>query len=339
MANVTDPLAAAVHGTDPQNMLEYIVRQKIYDSRFWKEECFGLSAADVLEKAATTLKCIGGSFGGNAQPTRFLSLVLKLLQIQPSTELIMDTFLETEDFKYVRALGAFYLRLTGRPADIYKNLEPLYRDYRRIRYRAPVEWKLLTMDQFIHSLLTDSVVCGIALPRLAGRSVLVEEGYLEDEYASPIWEVVGEKSLEDYLFQKVQDGSKAAEQLWNERLQKRQEKTRKEKERQEALQQLDHPRLKSNDNDVHVIKIDSNNDSPIKKDAEELQPSSRKKQKKDRNYGSLFKKPTTSSKKDCQLPSSDISAEDKKFDENSEEYWNEQRAKLGLKPLNNTSKK
>ena len=55
MANVTDPLAGAVHGTDPQNLMEYITRQRIYDCRYWKEECFGLTAADVLEKA-TKLK-------------------------------------------------------------------------------------------------------------------------------------------------------------------------------------------------------------------------------------------------------------------------------------------
>eukprot|EP00547_Thalassionema_nitzschioides_P015605 CAMPEP_0194256750 /NCGR_PEP_ID=MMETSP0158-20130606/37462_1 /TAXON_ID=33649 /ORGANISM="Thalassionema nitzschioides, Strain L26-B" /LENGTH=316 /DNA_ID=CAMNT_0038995565 /DNA_START=27 /DNA_END=974 /DNA_ORIENTATION=- len=316
MANVTDPLAAAVHGTDPQNMLEYIVRQKIYDSRFWKEECFGLSAADVLEKAATTLKCIGGSYGGNAQPTRFLSLALKLLQIQPSTEVILDTFLETEDFKYVRALGAFYLRLTGRPTDIYKHLEPLYRDYRRIRYRAPVEWQLLTMDHFIHSLLTESVVCGIALPRLVGRSILVEEGYLEDDYTSPLGAVVKEKSLEEYLFQKVQDGSSAAERLWNERQQQKKQKLQEENHRLEALQSI-HPC--SNDEAVGV-KNDDNDISPSNY-SEELSRSSRKKQKKDRNYGSLFKNPTTSSTKEAKVTSSDLPADSAKVDENSEEYW------------------
>ena len=28
MANVTDPLARSVHGKDPQNLIEYITRQK-----------------------------------------------------------------------------------------------------------------------------------------------------------------------------------------------------------------------------------------------------------------------------------------------------------------------
>ena len=161
MANVTDPLAAALHGTDPQNLMEYIVRQKIYDSRYWKEECFGLTAVTVLEKASS-LSNIGASFGGNRQPTKFLCLVLKLLQIQPDEELV-DEFIAQEDFKYVRALGAFYKRLTGRPADIYTALEPLYNDYRKLRYRDIDEWKLVHMDEFVHSLFTQDRVCGIAL--------------------------------------------------------------------------------------------------------------------------------------------------------------------------------
>ncbi|KAI2501867.1 hypothetical protein MHU86_12559 [Fragilaria crotonensis] len=151
MANVTDPLAGAVHGTDPQNLMEYITRQRIYDCRYWKEECFGLTAADVLEKA-TKLTCYGASFGGNSQPTKFLCLVLKLLQIQPPQELI-DSFIQAEEFKYVRALGAFYKRLTARPADVYETLEPLYTDYSKLRYRDVTEWKLHTMDQLIHQLL------------------------------------------------------------------------------------------------------------------------------------------------------------------------------------------
>lgn len=35
--------------------------------------------------------------------------------------------------RYVRALGAFYLRLTGTAVDCYKYLEPLLNDYRKIR--------------------------------------------------------------------------------------------------------------------------------------------------------------------------------------------------------------
>jgi pre-mRNA-splicing factor 38A len=123
MANVTDPLTTALHGTDPQNLMEYIFHQKIHDSQYWKEECFGLTVVNVLEKAFQ-LQNIREPFDANHQPTKFLCLVLKLLQIQPKGNL-MDEFISQEDFKYVQAFGAFYKRLTSRPADIYEKLEPL----------------------------------------------------------------------------------------------------------------------------------------------------------------------------------------------------------------------
>ena len=35
--------------------------------------------------------------------------------------------------RYVRALGALYMRLTGSSIDCYKYLEPLYLDYRKVK--------------------------------------------------------------------------------------------------------------------------------------------------------------------------------------------------------------
>jgi pre-mRNA-splicing factor 38A len=37
--------------------------------------------------------------------------------------------------RYVRALGAFYMRLTGTSLDCYKYLEPLLNDFRKMRYQ------------------------------------------------------------------------------------------------------------------------------------------------------------------------------------------------------------
>lgn len=48
-----------------------------------------------------------------------MCLVLKMLQLQPEKEIVIE-FIKNEDFKYVRILGAFYLRLVGKPVDIYK---------------------------------------------------------------------------------------------------------------------------------------------------------------------------------------------------------------------------
>ena len=37
--------------------------------------------------------------------------------------------------RYVRALGAFYMRLVGTAVECYRYLEPLYNDYRKIRFQ------------------------------------------------------------------------------------------------------------------------------------------------------------------------------------------------------------
>ncbi len=111
------------------------------------------------------LKFVGGVYGGNIKPTPFLCLTLKMLQIQPEKDIIVE-FIKNEDFKlvckycsiciqfviflftlccvlhywsafspsrYVRLLGAMYMRLTGTSVDCYKYLEPLYNDYRKVK--------------------------------------------------------------------------------------------------------------------------------------------------------------------------------------------------------------
>jgi pre-mRNA-splicing factor 38A len=37
--------------------------------------------------------------------------------------------------RYLRALAALYIRLTFRAVDVYEVLEPLLKDYRKLRYR------------------------------------------------------------------------------------------------------------------------------------------------------------------------------------------------------------
>jgi len=43
MANRTSRDAHTVKGTNPQYLIEKIIRTRIYDSIYWKEQCFGLS--------------------------------------------------------------------------------------------------------------------------------------------------------------------------------------------------------------------------------------------------------------------------------------------------------
>ncbi len=330
MANVTDPLIRAVQGSDPQNLMEYITRQKIYDSRFWKEECFGLTAADVLEKAAKSLTCIGGTMGANQKPTKFLCLTLKLLQLQPESELIQEDFIQQPHFKYVRALGVFYLRLTGRPADIYNSLEPLYKDYSKLKTRETSEWQLTFMDQIIHDLLTQPYFVGITLPRLPARETLQQEGYLEDGPRKTALEDVILKAggLEDYLNYKANvEKSPAAIALWNERT--GEPNTGKTKTHSTKTQIKE---VRSDDDDEEEVgevpQEPGKRKSSSHKDDDGTKKKKHKKTKNDKGYGTLFKKDQ------CTKVSSIPKDKGGKVpEEGSEEYWNEERIKLGLKPL------
>ena len=43
MANRTVSDAKTVKGTNPQYLVEKIIRSRIYESKYWKEQCFALS--------------------------------------------------------------------------------------------------------------------------------------------------------------------------------------------------------------------------------------------------------------------------------------------------------
>jgi len=366
MANVTDPLACPIHGTNPQNLIEYITRQRIYDSQYWKEECFGLNAADVTEKAAIHLQAIGGSYGGNSKPTRFLCLILKMLQIQPD-EGIVDELINNADFKYVTALGAFYLRLTGRPAEIYEKLEPLYNDYRKLKFRNPADWKLMYMDELIDQLLKDNRVCGIALPRLPKREMLEEAGYLDGPRVSAVQSIIctpgmeeqeirnvtieqcvaGGEKIKALLEEMADDGNTAATEALqrrrkissNESKEDSQSKITKKRKNSAEVNFIDEDKDERCDKHENTPSININipplqNRNDESRHGQGIQYSNRKKEKKskEKKYGSLFKSSQSSSVKTRHDVEADKSNKGD-LDVNSDEYWNEQRAKLGLKPL------
>ena len=189
MANRTVKDAQTIKGTNPQYLVEKIIRSRIYDCKYWKEECFALTCkffksylflfkrlndfiyflAELLVDKAMELRYVGGVYAGNIKPTPFLCLTLKMLQIQPQKDIIIE-FIRNEDFKYVRALGAYYMRLTGTSLDCYKYLEPLLNDYRKIRLQdRDGKFHLSHMDEFVDSLLHEERVCDIQLPRLQVR--------------------------------------------------------------------------------------------------------------------------------------------------------------------------
>jgi pre-mRNA-splicing factor 38A len=178
MANRTVKDARNVHGTNPQYLVEKIIRSRVYDSKFWKEQCFALTAELLVDKAME-LRFIGGVFGGNIKPTPFICLILKMLQIQPEKDIVVE-FIKNEEFKYVRALGAYYLRLTGSSLDCYKYLEPLYNDNRKLRKQnRDGQFVILHIDEFIDELLREERVLDVILPRIQKRAVLEENNDLD----------------------------------------------------------------------------------------------------------------------------------------------------------------
>ena len=96
MANRTVKDAHTIKGTNPQYLVEKIIRSRIYDCKYWKEECFALTAELLVDKAME-LRYVGGVYSGNIKPSPFLCLTLKMLQIQPEKDIVIE-FIKNEDF-------------------------------------------------------------------------------------------------------------------------------------------------------------------------------------------------------------------------------------------------
>jgi len=272
MANRTDPRALSVHGTNPQNLLEQIVRMRIYSCAYWKEHCFGLTAETLVDKAME-LDHYGGTYGGNKKPSKFLCLILKMLQIQPERDIVLE-FILNEDYKYVRLLGAFYLRLVGKAKDIYQYLEPLYNDYRKIRKKGDLGWKYSHVDEFIDELLTEEYCLDVVLPRIQKRAVLEEAEELPARKSGLELELEDEDSESD----SGEDGEILESKKEKERDQEKEKE--KEKEREKKDRDYDKDRSRNHDRDREYR--DRNRDGRDRRDRSRSRSHSRERDK-DRN--------------------------------------------------------
>lgn len=179
-----------IHNVNPAHLLEKAVRDRIVDSYYWKESCFAINEATLCDRA-TALNSLGGTYGAAQKPTPFLCLALKLLQLTPSKEIVLE-YLRQDEFKYLTALAAFYVRLTFEPKEVYTTLESLLGDWRKLKRRTREGGYALTyMDQFMDDLLTKSRVCGTSLMALPKRTVLEDLGQLEVR-ESPLGEEIDE---------------------------------------------------------------------------------------------------------------------------------------------------
>ena len=221
-----------IRGQNPALLFEKAVRDRITESYFWKEQCFGLNAATLCDRAVE-LTFIGGTYGTGQKPTPFLCLAFKMLQLTPEKEIVEtylnwgseifdrdidgeeeggeDVLLGIQDgeedrlrrqkkiraqYKYLRALAAFYIRLTWEPVEIYKTLEPILEDRSKLRQRRRDGVDLLTMDEFIDRLLTRDRVCATSLWKMPDRGILQDLDMLDD-YVSPLGEELEELDRDD----------------------------------------------------------------------------------------------------------------------------------------------
>ena len=164
--------------TAAQNIssVELILRNRVFNSYYWKEKCFGLTSETIIDKILE-LKYIGGMNHSSNQPTDFICLFIKLLQLNPSEEII-DEYLSDPDLKYLRALTALFIRFAYPPSKIYTKLEKLYCDYKKLVILKSKGYAIIHMDEYIDSLLNEEHIFEISLPKIPKRSVLEENGEL-----------------------------------------------------------------------------------------------------------------------------------------------------------------
>ena len=166
-----------IHNQNPVHLLEKPIRDRIITSYYWQEQCFAINEATICDRAAA-MSFIGGTYG-QQKPSPFLCLTMKLLQLMPERDIVLEYLHQTE-FKYLTALAAFYVRLTFDSKDIFQTLEPMLADYRKLRRRArDGGYSLTYMDQFVDDLLTKDRVCATSLWKLPQRTILEDLGQLE----------------------------------------------------------------------------------------------------------------------------------------------------------------
>lgn len=168
-----------VRGANPLTLIDAPLRDRITDSYYWKEQCFALNAATLLDRAVE-LSSIGGTSGVAQKPSAFLCLLFKMLQLLPERKIVTE-YLERggEEWKYLRALAALYVRLTGEAGDVYRTLEPYLADYRKLRRRTREGFRISFVDEFVDDLLTKDRVCGISLWKMPPRTLLEDTDVLE----------------------------------------------------------------------------------------------------------------------------------------------------------------
>ena len=279
------------------NLLEQITRTKVYNCNYWKEKCFSLTSDSLLDRVFE-IQYIGGIIPTTNQPTDFLCLLVKLLQLNPKEEIIY-LYLDDISNKYLRALTVFYIRLTFPPIKVYTLLENLYSDYSKLRMiNNKGKFEIIHMDEFIDNLLTKESIFNIAMPQLTKRYILEETGklpprksLLDDDLKVDIDEKEEEEDFD--IFKDI----KLPNDFFKEKKRQRSENNINEKKPEKKQKTEDNNNISSNNNTNNNNMNDNNNT----------------------NNNNM----NDNNKENEEI---DIS----KLDPNSDEYWLALRKKIGL---------
>ncbi|TQS33149.1 hypothetical protein Golomagni_06515, partial [Golovinomyces magnicellulatus] len=193
----------APNGLNPATIMEKAVKDRIIDSYFYKEQCFALNEADIIDRVVEHVNFIGGTHGITQKPSPFLCLAFKLLELAPSDD-ILHEYLSYggENFKYLRALACFYFRLTRQAKDVYPTLEPYLEDRRKLRRKGRAGTSLTFMDDFVDDLLNKERICATSLWKMPKRETLEDLEILEPR-VSPLGD------LEDLLDDEEEEQNKS----------------------------------------------------------------------------------------------------------------------------------
>ncbi|PSR78837.1 PRP38 family-domain-containing protein [Coniella lustricola] len=182
-------ISLAPNGLNPATIMEKAVRERIVDSYFFKEQCFAVNEADIVNRVVDHVHFIGGTYGSTQKPTPFLCVAFKLLQLAPRDDILREYLRFGGDkFKYLRALAVFYIRLTRKAKDVYTLLEPYLEDRRKLRRKGRAGTTLTFMDEFVDDLLVKDRVCGTSLWKMPSRDLLEDLDELEPR-VSPLGDI------------------------------------------------------------------------------------------------------------------------------------------------------
>lgn len=154
-------------GVNTTQLVEKITRERIFDSLYWKQYCFNINAATILDRAVE-IECIG-NIPSSGSPFPFVCLFIKLIQLMPERDII-EFYVSQKKFKYLKVLGLLFIRLVYRDyrflmAELGKD------DYRKVRIFENDSYKLSFIDEIVDKLIQDDRFIGLTLPYMPKQDI------------------------------------------------------------------------------------------------------------------------------------------------------------------------